>query len=211
MCLIIKKPVGRQIAADFLENVWQRNSHGWGVFHRHGGRLTWAKGMAFDELLAFNRQLPLDAEAYLHLRKATYGRICHDLAHPYLVREGLLLMHNGSIHHLAPSDPAQSDTAELARLLRDMLAGLDDTQAQALLRSEGFGRLMAPLVQGSMVVLFDAQGAVRLGRDWHTVQTHEWDGEMPGIQVSNTHAWAPKPGLGRPPAGRWRWLSWALG
>jgi predicted glutamine amidotransferase len=55
--------------------------------------------MAFDELLAFNRQLPLDAEAYLHLRKATYGRICHDLAHPYLVREGLLLMHNGSIHH----------------------------------------------------------------------------------------------------------------
>jgi hypothetical protein len=82
-----------------------------------------------------------------------------------------------------------------------MLAGLDDTQAQALLRSEGFGRLMAPLVQGSMVVLFDAQGAVRLGRDWHTVQTHEWDGEMPGIQVSNTHAWAPKPGLQRPPPG----------
>ena len=99
----------------------------------------------------------------------------------------------------------------LARLLRNMLAGLDDAQAQALLRSEGFARLMAPLVQGSMVLLFDAQGAVRLGRDWHTVQAHEWDGEMPGIQVSNTHAWTPKPGMPAPAGGRWRWLSWALG
>jgi hypothetical protein len=201
MCLIIRKPAGRQITADFLENVWQRNSDGWGAFHSDGGKVIWAKGLHFDELLRYNEQLPDDTEAFLHLRKATYGQVCHDMAHPYLVREGLLLMHNGSIHHLAPSDPRASDTSELARLLSDMLDGLNDVQARALLRTEGFSRLMAPLVKGSMVILFDADGAVRLGRDWHIVGAEEWDGVMPGIEVSNTHAWCPK---SMPDATWWR-------
>ena len=92
------------------------------------------------------------------------------MAHPYRVRDGLMLMHNGSIHPARAGRPQTvSDSAELARLLADMLAGLDDEQAAALIRSDGFRRLTAPLVEGSMVILFDQRGAVRLGRDWHTV------------------------------------------
>lgn len=202
MCLIIRKPADRRIGADFLQNAWQRNSHGWGAFHVESGRVVWVRGMQLDELIAFNAGLPLGTEVYLHVRKATYGHVNEEMAHPYQVREGLMLMHNGSIAHLAPRDVALSDTSELARLLRDMLQGLSDDQVASLIRSEGFERLTAPLVNGSMVVLLDSHGAVRLGRSWHVVQRHEWDGAMPGIEVSNTHAWVPKGGHPR------RWPNW---
>ena len=211
MCLIIKKPRGRLISADFLANAWQRNADGWGGFHLVAGRPVWSKGLQFDELLAWNARVPEAEEAYLHLRKATYGRICQEMAHPYLVREGLLLMHNGSIHHLAPTDPALSDTAELARMLRELLAGLSDEQAAAMLRSGAFRRLTAPLIKGSMVVLLDAEGAVCLGRDWHAVRQDEWHGAMHGIEVSNTHAWTPlSAGLWQQAvrAARRRWIGW---
>ncbi|MBI2733879.1 MAG: hypothetical protein HYX44_11435 [Aquabacterium sp.] len=189
MCLIIKKPLGRRITAEFLENAWQRNSHGWGCFHLTEGAVSWARGLHLPELIEHNARLPLDAEVYLHLRRATYGDVNHDMAHPYIVRPGLLLMHNGSIGHLAPQDPTLSDTSELARLLRDMLHGLTDEQASRLIRSQGFRSLTAPLIEGSMVVLMDARGAVRLGREWHTVQAADWDACMAGIEVSNTHTW----------------------
>jgi len=193
MCLIIKKPASRRICPAFLENAWRHNRDGWGSFHVQAGRPVWAKGLHFEELLAHNASLPAETEVYLHLRKATYGHVNHAMAHPYVVQNwpegGLLLMHNGSIEHLAPHDPALSDTAVLAGLLRDLLTGLSAHQAATLIRSEGFARLTAPLIQGSMVVLLDATGAVRLGRDWHAVRPGEWDAGMAGIEVSNTRTW----------------------
>jgi hypothetical protein len=195
MCLIIKKPPGRRIAADFLENAWQHNHHGWGCFHRDlvQGRVVWARGLRFEDLVAHNARLPLDAEVYLHLRRATHGDVNHEMAHPFVVRPGLLLMHNGSIDQLAPQDTDVSDTAELARLLCDMLAGLSDAQAADLIRSQGFRALTAPLIDGSMVVLMDINGAVRLGRGWHAVQLGQWHEAMQGIEVSNLHTWGCQP------------------
>ena len=192
MCLIIKKPADRRITVDFLENAWKRNSHGWGSFYVEAGQVVSARGLEFDDLVAHNARLPLEAEVFLHVRKATYGQVNAEMAHPYRVRDGLMLMHNGSIPHLAPLDRVRSDTHELAHQLNNMLDGLSDEQAAVLIRSKGFARLTAPLIHGSMVVLMDNQGPVRLGRGWHVVQPHEWDGVMPGIEVSNTHAWVPK-------------------
>jgi hypothetical protein len=164
--------------------------------------------MAFDDLLAHVDGLPADVEVYLHLRKATYGHIIEEMAHPYVVRDSLLLMHNGTIHHMAPRDPRWSDTAELAQALRNLLEGLTEAQSMALVRSDGFHRITAPLVAGSMVVLHDRAGAVRLGRDWHTMQAAEWDATMAGIEVSNTHAWRPRnrvePSLWQRLASAWR-------
>lgn len=189
MCLIIKKPPGRRISADFLENAWQHNSHGWGCFHMADDEVVWARGLRLDELIDHNARLPLNTEVYLHLRRATYGDVNGDMAHPYVVRPGLLLMHNGSIAHLAPQDTSRSDTSEMARLLRDMLHGLSDDQASRMIRSQGFRALTAPLIEGSMVVLMDANGPVRLGRDWHTVLPADWSEAMSGIEVSNSHTW----------------------
>ena len=189
MCLIIKKPFGRRIASDFLENAWQRNPHGWGCFHLDQGEVVWARGLQLRELIDHNASLPLDAEVYLHLRRATYGEVSHDMTHPYVVRPGVLLMHNGNIAHLAPQDTARSDTSELARLLRDMLNGLSDDQAAGLIRSQGFRALTAPLIEGSMIVLLDRHGPVHLGRDWHTVQAADWSEAMAGMDVSNVHTW----------------------
>lgn len=189
MCLIIQKPQGRHIASDFLENAWQRNADGWGCFHVVDGELRVARGLSLQGLIAHNAGLPLDAEVYLHLRRATRGEVNHDMTHPFVVRPGLLLMHNGNIDRLVPQDPAHSDTFELARLLKDMLKGLSDAQAADMLRSQGFRALTEPLIDGSMVVLMDALGPVRLGRDWHTVAAAEWSETMDGVQVSNANTW----------------------
>jgi hypothetical protein len=189
MCLIIKKPPGRAVSDEFLLNAWQRNADGWGGFFVDGDEVHWQRGLRFEELLRYNAALPAETEVYLHLRKATYGHVSRDMAHPYVVRNGLMLMHNGSISHLAPQDPSLSDTAEMARHLRDMLEGLSDCQASAVLRSAGFARLTAPLIDGSMVILMDRHGPVRLGRDWHTVRGCDWDADMAGIEVSNSHTW----------------------
>lgn len=189
MCLIIQKPPGRQVTAAFLRNAWQDNPHGWGLFHLHAGRPLHARGMSLQTLLEHNAALPPHAEVYLHLRKATYGPVCQALAHPHTVRAGLLLMHNGSIDHLAPRDPSRSDTQELAQALGDLLTGLSDAQAARLLRSQGWARLVAPLIEGSAVVLLDAWGSVRLGRAWHRVDAAHWDASMQDIEVSNLSNW----------------------
>lgn len=211
MCLIIKKPAGRAICADFLKNAWQRNFDGWGCFFVQDERVVWARGLHFEELLDYNRHLPANVEACIHLRKATYGHVNHDMAHPYQVRPGLMLMHNGSIPHLAPQDPSVSDTAELARLLGDLLAGLSDEQAAAMVRSQGFARLTAPLIEGSMVVLMDKGGLVRLGREWHTVKSCEWPGVMTGIEVSNSHTWGAKARQRNWPSWLSAWQNWVPG
>lgn len=192
MCLIIKKPSGRRIPRDFLENVHRKNPDGWGCFFARGEQLVWDRGLGFDGLLQLNASLPTDAEVYLHLRQATYGRVTTEMAHPFAVTPGLLLMHNGSLHPLAPDDAANSDTWELARLLRSLLGGLSEAQAASLLRSEGFAKLTAPLLDGSMVVLLDKRGAISLGRPWHTVGREEWEWPVAGIDVSNTYAWTPQ-------------------
>jgi hypothetical protein len=206
MCLIIHKPSERQIDPEFLRQAWRQNPDGWGGFHLQDGQPVWAKGLALEELVAWNAVLPAGTEAYLHLRQATYGHVNQAMAHPFVVREGLMLMHNGSIQALAPDDPAISDSAELARLLGDMLAGLNAEQASSVLRSEGFARLFQPLVGGSRVVLLDSAGAIRLGQGWHTVAHQEWNAAMHGIQVSNTHAWRSRCAAAQ--AGRARaWLA----
>jgi hypothetical protein len=195
MCLIIKKPAGRRLCDEFIANAWLKNPDGWGSLRLLGGQPVAAKGMALDDLLAHNRSLPDRDEVHLHLRKATYGPVNHQLAHPFRVRDGLYLMHNGNIDHLAPADPDQSDTAVLAGLINNLLTGLGARQAARLLRSDGFARLTAPLLQGSMVVLLDHAGAVRLGRDWLVVQAGQWHSGMCGIEVSNTHTWWQAPAL----------------
>lgn len=205
MCLIIKKPPGRRIPDDFLENAWQHNHHGWGGLYLDAAapdapaarQVVWARGLRFDDLLAYNARLPLEAEVYLHLRRATYGDVNDDMAHPYVVRPGLMLMHNGSIAHLAPQDTSLSDTSELARMLRDMLTGLSDPQAASLVRSQGFKALTAPLIEGSMVVLMDQHGPVHLGRAWHQVQAAQWHEAMVGIEVSNSHTWGVQAAHGK--------------
>jgi len=117
-------------------------------------------------------------------------------------------MHNGTLPHLRPAHPGMSDTAELARLLRDLLVGLSAVQAQQVVRSEGFALLLAPLIRGSMIVLLDGQGSLSLGRDWHAVSAHEWDHAMHGIEVSNTRTWRPR--CSAAPAWRrlWQALRW---
>lgn len=194
MCLIICKPPGRSIPAEFLANAWARNGDGWGAFFAHEGRLQCCRGLSYPGLMAANTALPRHAQVYLHLRKATCGHVNESMTHPLVVRPGLLLMHNGTFPGLVPggADSDKSDTWELARLLRDLTSGMSDVQVQHLIRSEGFRRLSAVFMQRNVVVLQDEQGSVRLGRAWHRVTEDEWDASMVGVEVSNRHAWTPK-------------------
>jgi hypothetical protein len=247
MCLIIRKPRGRRIPADFLREAWRHNHHGWGAvthgpqagavpLHAQPAPVQWHKGMCLESLLRHNQALPLEAEAHVHLRRATAGEVHTNMAHPHVVRDDaqarVLLMHNGTIAALAPggvrdvaasgvarapsaaasaccgsantaadTHPALrllpagaghwSDSAVLARWLGQQLAGLSAPEAARRLRCPSFARELAPLIEGSMVVLLDALGSVTLGREWHAVRPDQWHRGMWGIEVSNTRTWQP--------------------
>ena len=192
MCLIIKKPSGRTLPEDFLAETWRSNHDGWGYSYLTAGGLYVERGMSLDSLLARCQALPVDVEVFLHLRKATAGIITDEMAHPYIVRHGMLLMHNGTISNLVPPCRIKSDSWALARLLGDMLQSLSDVQSAHLIRTEGFAAMLSALIAPSRVVLLDTYGAVLFGQGWHTVSADEWSAEMDGILVSNTTAWTPR-------------------
>lgn len=191
MCLIIHKPAQRTVPAGFLARAWLRNGDGWGTVRWRAGRCVSTRGMGLDQLQAHVAALPPREEVLIHLRRATHGPIDLSMAHPFEVCPGMVLMHNGRIDALAPTNGAVSDTHELARLLGQWLAPLPAAAASRVLRSEGFARLLAPVLGDSMVVLADARGWLRLGRPWHWVEPGDWhEPAMHGLAVSNRHTWA---------------------
>lgn len=194
MCLIIKKPAGRHIPESFLRSAWSRNPHGWGVAHAADERLVVDRGMDFDELVRTLGTLPAQLEVHVHLRYATSGRVNLDMTHPFVVRPGLVLMHNGVIPELEPKGEHldKSDTWNLARLLRQRFDAMSDDEVSRSIRQVEFRTWLERLAGGSMVVLHDVREALCFGRRWYEMTEDDWDDEMAGMEVSNHYGWRPR-------------------
>lgn len=192
MCVIIKRPANRIIPNDFLIEAWQKNSDGWGVGFLTEGTLIARRGMTLDELLLANDSLPPESEVIVHLRKATVGDIRREMTHPFWVRPGLALFHNGTIGRTAPLPVGKSDTWQLARCLHAILAGRGERQWADFIRTDEFSKAIKGLLGCSMAVLLDRHGALTFGRQWHRLTPQEWCAGMTGMDVSNTTAWRPR-------------------
>jgi glutamine amidotransferase len=123
MCLIIHRPMGCEIPADWLDNALEHNADGWGIMASDGKRLHIVRGLASK---GFHKRLPsFDAcEVFIHFRYATHGKADIGNCHPFTILDGeYAVMHNGVIPIDCSSNPARSDTWHYCeRILTPMLA-----------------------------------------------------------------------------------------
>lgn len=190
MCLIIRKPVGRTIPAEFLAEAWIKNHDGYGWCYAENGVVRWGRGLDYQSALLDVAQIPADREAFIHVRRATAGSITTELAHPFEVLPNLVLLHNGKLD-IEVSAPNMSDTWQLVQQLHGALSRHPARAVERIIRSVEFSATLNDLVKGSVVVLFDRLGPVFYGKPWHVVTLAEWP-ELQGIEVSNTTTWSPR-------------------
>lgn len=183
MCLIIQKTANQQLQPEFINDVFQSNSDGWGVFHYEGGTLQIEKGMTLEDFYINMRTHWQDKDAVIHFRMATHGEKSLDMAHPFHVFGDIWLMHNGMLRGKDYQCPEKkkSDTALFAELCRDILALSVD--ANEFVRSEKFAELIAPEIVGSSIIFADNQGIIPMKGALAYTTTD-------GLKVSNSYAYS---------------------
>lgn len=139
MCLIIHKPAGVAIREDLLRAAVSLNQDGWGLMgFTADGRLLLEKHpvLSVEELLEAEWRYR-DAEYLLHIRKRTRGSATATNTHPFKLRTGLYLMHNGTLN-LPLSEAGMSDTWHFAHHVLKPL----DQRHPGLLLDNAFHRLL---------------------------------------------------------------------
>lgn len=125
MCLAVYKPSGTLPDWEAYAEGFRSNSHGAGFAVVDGGNLIIRKGFftfdAFREAL-----LPFaNLQAAVHFRLATHGNKDGDNCHPFVVADGLSLIHNGILDIDCNQDKSKSDTWHYAKLILQPMAERD--------------------------------------------------------------------------------------
>lgn len=125
MCLAVYKPAGVLPDWEAYAEGFRCNSHGAGFAVVHAGNIIVRKGFftfdAFREAFAPVANL----QAAVHFRLATHGNKDADNCHPFLVTDGLALIHNGILDIACDEDKTKSDTWHYATLVLRPMAERD--------------------------------------------------------------------------------------
>lgn len=98
MCVIVHHPKGKKVSKTDFDNMWQKNSHGFGMMYLSPGGKKIEVFKSMDQAEAWEFYNTHEFVKYaMHFRIATHGNIDLDNVHPYKVKEGMFLMHNGII------------------------------------------------------------------------------------------------------------------
>src|SRR5215467_2080791 len=119
MCLIVASESGVIPNETTLTYAYSVNPHAWGLMFHDGNGIQVSKGYRTVAMLKAVER----ANGYpyvLHFRYATHGTKGLDNAHPFKVRTGLYVAHNGVIP-VKITDKAKSDTYHFARELERIL------------------------------------------------------------------------------------------
>lgn len=170
MCLIIHKPAGKAIPDWVINSAYESNSDGIGIMHS-GTMRKWAH--LDPERIKQELQELEDVELAVHFRMATDGRVNKKNAHPFKLKNGAYLMHNGilSKYRTAP-DAEESDTRRFIREFCNPLISKHGSIPRALLE---------PAITGNKICIGQRDGTIsRYGSGWL---------EYFGCYFSNTYAW----------------------
>lgn len=186
MCMMIYHPHGaepfeREEFADFH----RKNPHGFGAIWRApGGKVRMRKGMLTlaESYSLYRRLLANGVETMaLHWRFATGGARNGDNCHPYAVRPGLVMMHNGVLTQVRRTAELSDTRCFIANHLRPALRGQPD-----LINDPGFRKELGAWIGPANKLLFWQAGRsepiiINEGRGvWHR-----------GRWMSNLYAWTP--------------------
>lgn len=181
MCLIIHKPATTDFGRKWLANFYNHNRDGAGIMMFNGEAVDVEKITApsFRAFQRFYEQFASGRECVIHLRMRTHGRIDDENTHPYYVKNGIFMMHNGVLAHGNAADRSKSDTWHYIRnrIIPDLR--LDQ---HALAKKEYRASLARDIGRNNRFVFLGPDGKVRfVNRDSGITWRGAW--------FSNTYAW----------------------
>lgn len=174
MCVIIYKPENVSLSkADFM-CAFDRNSQGFGLYDVQANHLV--KGMSTKKQAWKTIKTVMRHELIIHLRIATSGNIDADSCHPFRLKDGAILAHNGVIDGLSDPKADLSDTQRLAVLL-DRIAS--DAIRLEVLRSHSGDQKFAYVSRHRKVHLigqWSERAGCRVSNTYSFVQPVKWQG-----------------------------------
>lgn len=167
MCLAVYKPSGTLPDWEAYAEGFRSNSHGAGFAVVDAGNLIIRKGFfTFDAFREAFRPFA-NMQAAVHFRLATHGNKDEDNCHPFVVADGLSLIHNGVLDIACNQDKSKSDTWHYAKLILQPMAERDP---DFFMRPE-YVFLGGSAIRGSKFVFLRADGEFSIWNEdsghWH--------------------------------------------
>jgi hypothetical protein len=117
MCLAIYKPADTAADWDAYESGHRQNNDSWGFAAVVNGEIVTRCGLGkFPEFREAFEPFA-DRQAIIHFRWATHGKLNEDNCHPFMVSDGLAMIHNGVVSIKCNVEPAMSDTWHFNELI----------------------------------------------------------------------------------------------
>lgn len=111
MCIAIYKPAGKKISWDSFKAAENYNDDGWGFAARTpDGNLVVRRGVDHYDGFRAAFEPFRKMQAIIHFRMRTHGTVKEGNCHPFMVSEGLAMIHNGVIPISCNVSSARSDT-----------------------------------------------------------------------------------------------------
>lgn len=179
MCLIIHKPAGATIPDFAIESALQYNPDGFGYMAADGSTGKTGALLTVADVRAILSDID-NVDAALHFRMATDGKVCEELAHPFELADGSLLMHNGILTAFRTSSKSnKSDTSVFCESILNPMLENGGQIIAADIEQHLLGNRLCHMTRDNQII--------RYGADWL---------EYEGCHYSNTYAWdAPGYGL----------------
>jgi glutamine amidotransferase len=156
MCIAIYKPAGVTIPWESFKTSEANNDDGWGFAARTAdNRLVVRRGV--DHFHGFQAAFEPFAEhqCIIHFRMRTHGEVKKNNCHPFMVSNGLAVIHNGVVQIACNVNKAKSDTWHFNELvLREFYAN-----NKSFWRKPSYRFCIEQMSGGSKFVFLRADGA----------------------------------------------------
>lgn len=123
MCVITLLQPQQKLDKQRFDKMWTFNPHGGGLMYAKNGELQILKSQDRQEFWGLLKLAEEDAQSPIgvHFRISTSGKVDIDNCHPFLVNEGVALMHNGILPVTVPKKSLINDTQIfIKRYLQDL-------------------------------------------------------------------------------------------
>lgn len=158
MCVIIVKPADQRLTEATLRLAYDNNDDGWGILARsRDGSIAIERGFGKDALaglLDCYRKFE-DRELVIHCRIGTSGDLSIKNTHPFEVRPGLYLFHNGVLDVDCSADKSYCDSYHAAKAIGN---GLGDVSLAEAFRDDAYVSALEDYAHTSRLVLASAEG-----------------------------------------------------
>ena len=170
MCLIIHKPKGQEIPQWVIESAQEYNPDGVGIMAEGDSRkfLSIKPEVVRDTVNGFD-------DCAVHFRMATHGRVDKANVHPFKMRGGAYLMHNGILHAYAPKKGCKAKKSDSALFVQHFCNPM-------ILKNGSIPKKALEAEIGSnAIAIMNKDGSIhRYGKGWN---------EYKGCFMSNEYAW----------------------